>query len=177
MDNPGSFLDVVKQRRSVRAYLPDAVPEEKLKAVLEAARWAPSACNRQPWRIIVVQSEESRRALSTAYSKEWFWTAPIVLAVCVWPKEAYVRGYDGKNFADVDGSILMDHITLAAASVGLGTCWIGAFEPESAKQILRVPDGVEVLAMTPLGTPDVEANPRLRERRPLSETVMRDAWS
>jgi nitroreductase len=171
-----TFLELAQTRRSVRAYKPDAVPEELLQQVLEAGRLAPSACNKQPWRFIVVRNETVRRSLGAAYAREWFWKAPVVIAVCILPKEAWVRSYDGKNYAMVDGALAMDHMTLAAAEVGLGTCWVGAFDPAALREILNLPDGVEVVGMTPLGFPDVETNPRVRSRRPLGETVMKERW-
>ena len=171
-----SFQELAETRRSVRAYKPDAVPEDLVQQVLEAGRLAPSACNKQPWRFIVVRSETGRRALGASYAREWFWKAPLVIAVCILPKEAWVRSFDGKNYAMVDGALAMDHMMLAAAALGLGTCWIGAFDPTAAREILGLPDGVEIVGMTPLGFPDVEANPRLRSRRPLGETVMKERW-
>lgn len=173
----GSFLDLVEKRRSVRAYRADAVPDELLEQVLEAARRAPSACNRQPWRFVVVRDEAHRRLLGTAYSREWFWRAPVLIAVCVVPAEAWVRPHDGKNYAFVDGAIAMDHLTLAAADAGLGTCWIGAFDPETVRQVLHLPDGVEVVAMTPLGFPAEEEERRPRTRRPLPESVLKESWT
>ena len=171
-----AFLDLAEKRRSVRAYKPDEVPEELLQTVLEAGRLAPSACNKQPWRFIVVRSETVRRALGAAYAREWFWKAPLVIAVCILPKEAWTRSHDGKNYAMADGALAMDHLQLAAAELGLGTCWIAAFDPAAAREILGLPDGVEIVGMTPLGFPDVEANPRVRSRRPLGETAMKERW-
>jgi nitroreductase len=170
------FLELAEARRSVRAYKAEAVPEDLLQQVLEAGRLAPSACNKQPWRFIVVRDEVNRRALGAAYAREWFWKAPVVLAVCILPQEAWVRAYDGQNYAMVDGALAMDHMTLAAAEAGLGTCWIGAFDPAAVHDILGLPDGVQVVGMTPLGFPDVEPNPRARSRRPLGETVMKERW-
>ena len=80
------FLELAEKRRSVRAYKPEAVPEPMLQHVLDAGRLAPSACNKQPWRFIVVRSETGRRALGAAYAREWFWKAPVVIAVCILPK-------------------------------------------------------------------------------------------
>ena len=171
-----AFLELAEKRRSVRAYKPDPVPDDLLQPVLEAGRLAPSACNKQPWRFIVVRSETGRRALGAAYAREWFWKAPVVIAVCILPKEAWVRSYDGQNYAMVDGALAMDHMTLSAAELGLGTCWIGAFDPAAAREILGLPDGVEIVGMTPLGYPDVEPNPRARSRRPMGETVMKERW-
>ena len=173
---PLDFLKLAERRRSVRAYKPEAVPEELLQQVLEAGRLAPSACNKQPWRFIVVRNETNRRSLGAAYAREWFWKAPVVIVVCILPQEAWVRAYDGQNYAMVDGALAMDHITLAAAELELGTCWVGSFDPSAVHKILGLPDGVEVVGMTPLGFPDVETNPRARSRRPLGETVMKERW-
>ncbi|NLB65900.1 MAG: nitroreductase [Lentisphaerae bacterium] len=172
-----SFLKLAEQRRSVRAYKPEAVPEELLQQVLEAGRLAPSAVNKQPWRFVVVREEMNRRALGAAYAREWFWKAPVIIVVCVLPDEAWRRSFDGQNYALVDGALAMDHMQLAAAELGLGTCWIGAFDPEAVRTILGLPDGVKVVGMTPLGYPDVEPNPRPRSRRPLGETVLKERWS
>lgn len=171
-----NFLQLAETRRSVRAYKPDEVPEELLQTVLEAGRLAPSAVNKQPWRFLVVRSETGRRALGAAYAREWFWKAPVIIVVCILPQEAWVRSYDGKNYAMVDGALAMDHMQLAAAELGLGTCWIGAFDPAAAREILGLPDGVEIVGMTPVGFPDVETHPRGRSRRPLVETVMKERW-
>ncbi len=172
-----SFLKLAEKRRSVRAYKPDAVPGDILAQVLEAGRLAPSACNKQPWRFIVVKDEQVRRALGMAYARDWFWQAPVIIAVCITPDDAWTRPYDGQNYAMVDGAIALDHITLAAAEAGLGTCWIGAFDPAAAKETLNLPDHVAIVGMTPLGYPDVEPSPRPRSRRPLAETVMTDHWT
>ena len=171
-----AFQDLAERRRSVRAYKPDDVPDDLLQQVLEAGRLAPSACNKQPWRFIVVRSETGRRALGAAYAREWFWKAPVVIAVCILPGEARTRSFDGKNYAMVDGALAKDHLQLAAAELGLGTCWIGAFDPAAAREILNLPDGVEILGMTPLGFPDAEPNPRVRSRRPLGESVLKERW-
>ena len=171
-----AFQDLAERRRSVRAYKPDDVPDDLLQQVLDAGRLAPSACNKQPWRFIVVRGETGRRALGAAYAREWFWKAPVVIAVCILPKEAWTRSYDGQNYAMVDGALAMDHMTLAAAEMGLGTCWIGAFDPAAAREILNLPDGVEIVGMTPLGFPDVEPSPRVRSRRPLGEIVLKERW-
>lgn len=171
-----NFLELAHKRRSVRAYQPEPVTPELLQAVLEAGRWAPSAANKQPVRFIIVTEEDRRRALGTAYARAWFWQAPVIVVVCVLPEEAWVRSFDGQNYAAVDGALAMAHVQLAAAELGLGTCWIGAFDPAAVQRILNLPDGVEVVGMTPLGFPDVEPNPRPRSRLPLNDLVMRERW-
>jgi nitroreductase len=167
------FLELVKQRFSVRAYSPVPVEEDKLRSVLESGRLAPSAANRQPWACIVVRAETQRAALGEAYPREWFARAPVILVVCVDPARAWVRA-DGKSYADVDGAIVMDHMTLCAATLGLGTCWIGAFDVLKVKQALHIPAGIEPLAMTPLGYP---AEPvRAKSRKSYEDLMHFDAW-
>lgn len=168
-----SFLDLAKKRISVRGYAPTPVPEDKLATVLEAGRMAPSAKNSQPYHFIVVKSSEARKALGEAYPKDWFIHAPVIIAVCVEPSKSWQR-VDGKRYADVDGAIAMDHMTLCAADLGLGTCWIGAFDPALVKKALNLPEGVEPLAMTPLGFPADSGRPKTR--KPLNDLVHKEKW-
>jgi len=162
------FYDVIRQRRSVRAYRNDPIDEEKLARVLEAARLAPSAANRQPWRLLVIRHAGLRAKLLEAYSQQWFADAPVIVCACARPDEAWQRS-DGKNYGDVDVTIAMDHLILAAAAEGLGTCWIGAFKPDRLREVLALPEGLEPVALTPLGYP--AESPEARPRKPLEETV------
>ncbi len=168
-----TFLELARARFSVRGYDPAPVSDEDLNKVVEAGRVAPSAANKQPWHFIVVRDEQRRRELSTAYVKEWFWQAPVIIVVCVEPLKAWSR-MDGKNYAWVDGAIAMDHMTLCATDLGLGTCWIGAFDPTKVKHVLGLPEGVEPVAMTPLGRPT--SQPRPKTRKPLEEVVRYEKW-
>ena len=167
------FYEVLTKRRSIRKYKSDPVEEEKLGRILEAARIAPSAANRQPWHFIVIKDEAVRSWLHEAYGRDWFSAAPVIICVCGEPGSAWVRA-DGKNYADVDVSIDFEHLVLAAAAEGLGTCWIGAFQTSRLKEILGLPDGIEPVAMTPLGYPD--EGPRPFSRKPMSAIVRNDRW-
>jgi len=162
------FLELVKKRYSVRAYKNDPVEDEKLDKILEAARFAPTAVNYQPFQIMVIKTEGKKEELKRVYQAEWFSEAPIVLCVSTIPEKAWSRR-DGKNYADVDASIVMDHIILAATSLGLGTCWIGAFDVQAAKEVLNLPEGVDPLVFTPLGY--AADDPREKSRKELSEIV------
>ena len=162
------FYEVVRNRRSVRAYKPDAVCEEQLGRVLEAARLAPSACNLQPLRLYVIRDAVLRSALLETYGQRWFTEAPVIVCACARAGEAWKRG-DGKCYADVDVAIAMDHLVLAAAAEGLGTCWIGAFKPEPLRRLLDIPQELEPIAMTPLG--HTAEQPEARSRKALEELV------
>ncbi len=162
------FLDLVKNRFSVRSYKPDEVEEEKLNVILEAACLAPTAVNYQPFQLTVIKTQGLEDKLKRIYPANWFSEAPLVICLSVIPSKAWNRK-DGKNYADVDGSIVMDHIILAATSLGLGTCWVGAFDPNAAREILDLPKNVEPLLFTPLGYPAEE--PRVKQRKKLSEIV------
>lgn len=167
----------IKTRRSVRNYAARPLPDDVLARLTAALRAAPSACNLQPWHFIFVHDEDLRRALAQAsFKQSWMAEAPVIVVACGLPEQAYKHMGGHGNSADIDVAIAVDHLTLAAVAEGLGTCWIGAFDPAAARDILGLPDGVEIVGMTPLGVPDIEPNPRPRSRRPLGETVMKERW-
>lgn len=167
------FSELALRRISVRGYRPDPVEDRLLDEILEAGRLAPSAANKQPWHVVVVRDRAIREALHAAYPRDWFLQAPIVLVVGIDAAAAWKRR-DGRIYADVDGAILMDHLTLCAADLGLGTCWIGAFDPAAVRSALGMPAGIEPLAMTPLGWP---ADPgRAKTRKAREEIVHLERW-
>jgi len=165
------FQDLIRKRYSVRSYKPDPVEEDKLARVFEAARLAPTAANRQAFRVIVVSTKGREGELRRVYGRDWFTQAPLVLAVCAVPGESWVRKYDGWNAAEVDATIAMTHIVLAAAEEGLGTCWIAAFDPTAAREVLSLPPDLVPSALTPLGYASDTAAPK--KRRPLADLVIR----
>jgi nitroreductase len=147
-----SFLELAKRRCSVRSFLPREVEEEKLLEVLEAARVSPSAANLQPWQIVVVRDPQLKTKLAEAYPRDWFVKAPVILVICADHNQSWKR-VDGKDYADVDVAIAADHITLAAADLGLGTCWLGAFDLEKCREALNLSQYMEPIVMMPLGYP------------------------
>jgi len=165
------FSQLIQARHSVRRYLVRPVEQEKLDLILEAARLAPTADNRQPFRILVVRDEAQRTALAAAYSRKWFYTAPVILAVCGVPSEVWVR-FDGFDALVTDAAIVTDHIILQATELGLGTCWIADFDPKAARDVLRLPDHLVPLFLTPLGYPAAGARPK--KRRSQDELVCWD---
>jgi len=162
------FTEVVRRRRSIRRYKTTPVPEEVLNEILEAARLAPSAGNRQPWHFLVVRDEETKQQLGMS---SWVAEAPVVILGCV---DTRVRD---EPLCIVDLSIAFEHIVLAAANSGLGTCWIGRYvagSDETVKRVLGMPKHVKVVAVTPLGYPDETPEPKVRKS--LSEIVHYDRF-
>lgn len=168
------FTQLIQNRYSVRAYKPDPVEEDKLLQALEAARLAPTAANRQPFRLIVARTQGREEELRRMYNRDWFVQAPLVICACGIPSQGWVRAQDGKNYTDVDVAIAMDHLVLAAANLGLGTCWIAAFNMEAVRGSLCLPPEVVPVALTPLGYP--ADRPRPKDRKPISELVSYGVW-
>jgi nitroreductase len=167
------FSELITTRYSVRAYKPDPVEDDKLQQVLEAARLAPTANNQQPFQLIVIHTAGREAELSRIYHRRWFVQAPLVICACGIPGQSWVRR-DGRNYNDVDVAIAMDHLVLAAANIGLGTCWIAAFDAGAAREVLGLPDGVEPIAFTPLGYPADQ--PGSKKRKVLSDLVRYERW-
>ena len=167
------FSDVIRKRYSVRSYKSDLVDEQKLQLVLEAARLAPTAANRQPFRLIVIHTAGRETELRRIYNQIWFVQAPLIICACSISNEAWVR-CDGKNYSDVDVAIAMVHLVLAATDVGLGSCWIAAFDPAAAREVLGLPDSMEPIAFTPLGYAANQIRPR--RRKTLAEIIKYEHW-
>lgn len=163
------ILEAILKRKSVRSYLDTDVEEEKLREVLEAGRIAPSACNIQPWKFIVVKDPEKRRLLAEASKGQSFvGKAPVLIVGCL-----VERGFNMGDWYDsgvLDVGIALDHMTIQAAYLGLGTCWIGAFNEKEVKRILGVPAEVRVVALLTLGYPR-NSNIAGKDRKPLNEVV------
>jgi nitroreductase len=167
-------LEVLQKRRSIRKYLNKPVEDEKLNIILEAGRLGPSAANLQPCSFIVVKDPKIRQSLRAAYNQDWFVNAPVILVVCANSKAAW----QGKNKADywkVDAAICMQNMVLASTELGLGTCWIAAFEEDPALKALNIPKGVRVVAITPIGYTAEEKEP-VTDRKPLQEIVHNNKW-
>ena len=161
------FDDVINKRYSVRGYLDKDVEQEKLDYVLNAATLAPTGVNYQPFKVYVIDTKKNKEALSEIYSAKWFTQAPYVLCVVAQTDKSWVRKWDNKNISDIDATIVMDHIILAATNVGLGTCYIAAFKPDKARELLQLEDSEEPVLFTPLGYGDAE--PRDTQRKEIDE--------
>jgi nitroreductase len=163
-------MDVVSKRRSIRKYKPDKVPKADIEYVLEAARLAPSWANRQCWRYIVVTDEATRKKIAMT---DWAAKAPVMIVGCGDPLKAGNR--EGKPYYMLDMGISMEHLVLAAAERGLGTCWLGGqFDEKTVREALGVPESHRVVALTPLGYPD--ESPPAKERKPMSDMVTWEKW-
>ncbi|NLE01501.1 MAG: nitroreductase [Fibrobacter sp.] len=163
-----NFLELAANRHSVRDYLDKPVEDALIMQILEAGRLAPSACNNQPWFFIVLKDIKSKRLLGAAYNRNWFINAPVIIAICCDRSNSWHRS-DGKDYGDVDIAIAMDHITLAATDLGLGTCWIGAFKEHEARQALKLPAYVDPVAFTPVGYSSEV--PRTKNRKGINDIV------
>lgn len=168
------FFEMIESRYSVRAYKSAPIEAYKLQKVFEAARLAPTAANRQPIRVIAIYTAEHKEDLRRIYGRSWFVDAPIVLCICGVEAEGWVRSHDGKSYLDVDAAIVMDHIVMAATALGLGTCWIAAFDPDEARDVLELPAGVEPIIFTPLGYADDQ--PGNKRRKPVKDIVKYGKW-
>ena len=163
-----SVLDVMEKRYSVRGYLDKEVEEEKLNKVLKAAQIAPTGVNAQAFKIYVIETKKHIDELKKIGKWDWFTEAPYILAIVAKPSDAWTR-YDGKNLGDIDATIVMDHIILEATELGLGTCYIAAYNREALIEMLQLPNEYEPVLLTPLGYPNAE--PRGTGRKSLDELV------
>ncbi|MFB3897767.1 MAG: nitroreductase family protein [bacterium] len=169
------IYEVIKIRKSVRKYAAKRIDAPVLNRVLEAVRLAPSGCNAQPWKFIVVKDPELKQKLAVASHRQKFIAeADVVIIACGNPDLAYPRQGGYMSAFPIDLAIAVEHLCLAAAAEGLGTCWIGAFDEKEVKKVIPIPDPWRIVALTPLGYP--AENPPDRGRKPISEIVSFDKW-
>ena len=162
-------FEVIEKRRSVRKYKTSNVPNEDLKRILEAARLAPSAGNRQPWRFIVVRTSEQKKLLAQAARNQMFLADAGVIIVALADSEASLKWYKQ------DVMIAVEHLVLASTSLGYGTCWIGAFEEEQVKELLGIPEKMAVVALLPIGVP--HKRPQAKPRKSFSEIFFEEEYN
>jgi nitroreductase len=168
-----ALLIQIQKRYSVRSYQQQPVEKEKLLAVLEAARVAPSAKNFQEWRFVVVQDEAIRHRLMVAANNQAFvGEAPVVIACCATNTDHVMRC--GQASYPIDLAIAIDHMTLQAVEEGLGTCWVGSFYEDQVKAILDIPKEVRVVELLALGYPKDRA--KSKDRRALDKIACYEKW-
>ncbi len=161
-----TFMDLVNERYSSRQYLDKPVEKEKIDSILEAGRMSPTAKNLQPVRVLVADDDESLGKLGKTAR---LYGATLGLAVIVDTEKAWVRPFDGKNFGDVDASIVMTQMMYRAQELGLGSVWIGYFDPKVLKVELGLDDTEEVSSILAIGYKDDETSTNHGVRKPMDE--------
>jgi len=156
-----STLDVILSRRSIRKYQDKPIPKEALDKILEAAKQAPSAVNKQPYRFVVVDDPEIKKELKSLLSR-FLDKAPVVIVGC-----ANIKALMTGKWAVIDTSIAFQNMVLAAWSLGVGSCWVGSFNEQKIKELLKVPDKWKIVALVTFGYPDEQ--PKQRKKKPTDE--------
>ena len=136
---------------------------EKLLQILEAGRLAPSAVNYQPWHFIVVRQPENLKKLHSVYKRDWIKSAPVIIVACADHSQSWKRSSDGKDSADIDLAIAVDHMTLQASELGLGTCWICNFDVNRCSDLFKLPSQIEPVVLLPIGYPEIDSPDKKRK--------------
>jgi nitroreductase len=168
--------EAIKGRRSIRAFKQQDVPEETVEKLIDAARHAPSAGNIQPWEFVIARKQDTKKKLAQAAYQAFVEEAPLVIVVCA-NENSSSSGYGkrGKTLYCIqDTAAATQNILLTAYSLGLGTCWVGAFNEKEAKKALQAPDGIRPVAIIPVGYPN--RTPSQRGRRPLNQIVHHEGF-
>ncbi len=169
-----NVMDAILTRKSVRSYQDRPVDDAALARVIEAARMAPSARNDQEWRFVAVRDREMRRRIAVEAARQPFIAEAAVLLACCAETDGRIMRC-GQASYPIDVAIAMDHLTLAAAAEGLGTCWIGAFDEELVKKLLGIPPAVRVVQLMPLGWP-ADPAPIAKRRLPMAKILKMERW-
>ena len=167
-----NFLQLAKTRFSNRSYLPKEVDKELVLKILEAARIAPSAVNKQPSVFYVIQKPDELKKIYECYPRDWFKTAPMLIIACANHELSWKRA-DGKDHADIDITIAVDHMVHTATDLGLSTCWVCNFNRELLTYTLNLPSYIEPVIILPIGYSAEKGNPdrHITTRKPLKEFV------
>lgn len=166
-----NYLELAKKRYSARKFTEKPIKEEDLTTILEAGRVAPTAANKQPQRILVIQTKEGLNKLTKGAR---FYNAPLVLIVCADKSKAWVRKSDGKNTSDIDASIVTDHMMMTAADLGLDTLWMTWFDPTIIREEFNIPEDFEAVNLLAIGynaDPSLSSERHNETRKKIEETV------
>lgn len=161
-------FEVMTARRSIRKYTPEPIPDTQLGKILEAARLAPSAANKQPWRFVVVQDKNRKEQVAQAANNQTFLKDASAIVVAVSDPETSQRWHEK------DTMIALEHMVLAATALGYGTCWIGAFNEEEIKRLLKIPEQKRIVALLPIGIPNEKPAPK--SRKDFHEIFYKEEW-
>jgi len=172
------LLKVIQSRRSVRRFSQNPIPENELKEILKTGFSAPSAGNRQPWRVVILKDRTRiDRIAIAAFGQTFIANASIVLVICAVPYESAER-YKERGamlYALQDTAALTQNIILAAHALGYATCWIGAFDENEVVEILNVPNGMRPVSIIPIGHAEGEP-PKARPRRPFEDVIIEEEF-
>jgi nitroreductase len=161
-------FEAITVRRSIREYRAEPIAEVQLGKILEAGRLAPSAGNKQPWRFVVVQEENRKAKLAKAADNQSFLKEAAAIIVAVADPRISAKWHVG------DTMIALEHMVLAATALGYGTCWVGAFDADEVKSLLKIPKAMDVIALLPIGVPDEKPKPR--PRKDFHEIFYKEEW-
>lgn len=164
------FLELSQNRFSARKFTDEPVSQADLDYILECVRLAPSACNKQPWKFVIVRSEEAKKKLWRAYDREWFRTAPLYIVCMKDNTTCWTRGYDSKSHGDIDLAIATEHLCLAAAELGLGTCWVCNYDTNVMRELFTS-GKYEAVAIIPLGHIATDCPHAEKKRKKLNEII------
>lgn len=157
------FKELCERRFSCRSFLPREIEPEKEAYIKECVRLAPSAVNRQPWLFYWITDPERLKAVKASYHRDWINDVPALVLCCKDESEAWTRRYDAHNHADVDIAIAVEHLCLAAAEQGLGTCWVCNFDINQLKELFDFPQGYEPAVIVPIGYAAAEDPGKVRK--------------
>jgi len=170
------FLKLAEERYSCRKFKAMPVEEEKIKSLLKAAQLAPTAVNFQPQRILVLTDKDKIKALDVNKCTRYTFNAPLIMVVCYDTEKSWKRKYDNADEGIVDASIVTTHIMLQATALGLGSTWVGSFNPAVAKEVLNIPESYKVVALLPIGYPDERPSSKHTDRLDITEISARNEF-
>ena len=171
------FLELAKLRCSIRSFTDEPIEKDKLERILQTGRVAPTACNKQPQRIIAVQNPENIKRVQKAYKT---FGSQCILIICRDERDSLIREFDNKCSGDLDIGIVTDHMMLAAREIGIGSVMVGLFDPRIIRREFNIPEYIQPTALLILGYPKngfLDVNRHLTERKPINETVMMEEYS
>ena len=170
------FEKLITERYSVRKFRPEHLKKEDIEKILAVGHLAPTGCNFQPQRILVLNTDESMEKLKKC--TKCHFDAPSAMLICCNKNESWVRKYDGAMSAPVDAAIVATHLMLAAHNIGVGSCWVMHFDPVAMKDTYNIPENIEPIALLVMGYPDDAATPHEFHStfRPIEETVIYESF-
>jgi len=171
-----NFLELAKKRYSVRKFKPEHLTQKEIDSILEAAHIAPTGCNNQPQRILILNNDETISKLKNC--TKCHFDAPTAILICYNKNETWTRPYDGATCAPVDASIVTTHMMLQATDMGIGSTWVMHFDPEAMKKTFNIPENIIPHALLVMGYPaeDAQPSPMHTSFRPMDEVVFYDSF-